>query len=237
MLCEVGQVLVQVGQGIGIAAQLIVHSPQGLSGGSSPELNQVDHKKRRNMVRSPSQVTFPVALLPEAEALRIWICISHGHETIDISLQIKVPQLFDIRAHNLISINKDDLGNVLWKQHIQEEDFVCPDQSLLLTLCIEPRWPLVRDEVILEVVSLRHQGYEGLEVGRQELVNKPEVQRCLSVVPHRKDHNAEEFLIQMSASNTEDMYRLLTITQFLLLRNNLFCGLPAVLAVAAPDGL
>lgn len=63
------------------------------------------------------------------------------------------------RAH-LISIHKEELVNNQREKHVQEEDLVAPDDSLLLRLLVKPPWPFVLNKLILEIVFFGHVRYK-----------------------------------------------------------------------------
>ena len=54
-----------------------------------------------------------------------------------------MPQFPEITADDLICVNKYYLLHVKWKENVQEEDFVAPNEALLLCLSAEPIGPLV----------------------------------------------------------------------------------------------
>ena len=49
-------------------------------------------------------------------------------------LEVQVPELSKVGAHDLVGVHKDDLAQVEREQHVQEQDLVRPDQPLLLRL-------------------------------------------------------------------------------------------------------
>lgn len=56
----------------------------------------------------------------------------------------------------LVGIHEDDLVHCQREQNIQEEDFVSPDNALLLSLLVEPTGPLVLYQFILKAIRLCH---------------------------------------------------------------------------------
>ena len=63
------------------------------------------------------------------------------------------------------------------KEHVKEEDLVPPDDALFLRLLGEPLGPLVGHIGHLEVVLLRHGCRDGLEGGREVVLEQPELHR------------------------------------------------------------
>jgi hypothetical protein len=49
-------------------------------------------------------------------------------------LEVHVPELGEVGAHDLVGVHKDDLAQGEREQHIQEQDLVRPDYALLLRL-------------------------------------------------------------------------------------------------------
>lgn len=54
----------------------------------------------------------------------------------------------------MVGVHKDDLIHGQREENIQEEDFVSPNDSLLLRLLVEPTGPLVLHQLVLEAVRL-----------------------------------------------------------------------------------
>ncbi len=104
------------------------------------------------MIRQTTEEVLPVAHLPESEALRIRIVVAHRRVSIWSAVKVKLDELLEVRPDNLVGIDENDLLQVHRKEHVEEQDLVRPDDALLLLLCTEPRWPLVRDELILAAV-------------------------------------------------------------------------------------
>jgi hypothetical protein len=67
VLRVVGQVLVQVGQAVGILGQLLVDDAVLVTCSQLPEAVQVDEVQRTDVVRLAAQVVLPEAALPEPE--------------------------------------------------------------------------------------------------------------------------------------------------------------------------
>lgn len=57
---------------------------------------------------------------------------------------------------NLVSIYEEDLIDSQREQHVQEEDLITPNNSLLLRLLVQPAGPVVLDKLVLETILLRH---------------------------------------------------------------------------------
>ena len=49
-------------------------------------------------------------------------------------LEVHVPKLGKVSAHDLVGVHKDDLAKGEREQHVQEQDLVRPDYALLLRL-------------------------------------------------------------------------------------------------------
>jgi hypothetical protein len=56
----------------------------------------------------------------------------------------------------LVGINKDNFLHVEREKHVKEQNFVTPNDSLLLVLLVQPPGPLVLDQGKLEAVLLCH---------------------------------------------------------------------------------
>lgn len=69
-------------------------------------------------------------------------------------MEIEVNKLFQIRTDNLVCVDENDLLEIHRKEDVEEKDFVCPNDALLLLLCAQPRRPFVSHELILEVICL-----------------------------------------------------------------------------------
>jgi hypothetical protein len=69
------------------------------------------------------------------------------------------------------NIEKNYLPQRKWKYDIQKQNLIRPYNPLLLFLFVQPRWPFVRDKLILESIFLSHVGYDvlaGLLVRQQQ---------------------------------------------------------------------
>lgn len=72
----IGQILIQIGQWIGILAQGLVLASEPVTSCDLPEFHQIHNIKRRNVVLSAGQVVLPVALLPEAESFHFGVRVT-----------------------------------------------------------------------------------------------------------------------------------------------------------------
>lgn len=107
------------------------------------------------MIRPALQEVLPVARLPEPESLHLRIIIAHRRVPIRRAMQVEVDELLQVRAHDLVRVDEDDLLQVHREEHVEEQDLVRPDDALLLLLRAQPRRPLVRHELVFEVVRFR----------------------------------------------------------------------------------
>lgn len=57
---------------------------------------------------------------------------------------------------NLVSIYEEDLIDSQREQHVQEEDLITPNNSLLLRLLVQPAGPVILDQLVLETILLCH---------------------------------------------------------------------------------
>ena len=61
----IGQILIQIRQGIRVPAELVIRRPEPITHRGSSEASQVYHVQCRNMIRFVSEVLLPVPLPPE----------------------------------------------------------------------------------------------------------------------------------------------------------------------------
>lgn len=73
-------------------------------------------------------------------------------------MKVQIDQLLQVRAHDLVRVNEDDLFQIHREKDVEEQDFVTPDDSLLLFLCAQPRRPFVRYKLVLKLVRLCEMG-------------------------------------------------------------------------------
>lgn len=90
------------------------------------------------MIRSASEEFPPIASLPESEPLHVVIIITHRRISIWGTLQIKVDKFLEVGSHNLVGVDENDFMEVHWEEHIQKQDFISPNDTLLLCLCAQP---------------------------------------------------------------------------------------------------
>jgi hypothetical protein len=117
------------------------------------------------MIRQPLEELSPISSLPEAEAFHLDIVITHGRVAVWCALQVKINQLLQVRADDLVRVDEDDFLQVHREQHIEEQDLIRPDNSLLLFLSTQPRWPLVSNKFVLEAILLGEMWDEFLITG------------------------------------------------------------------------
>ena len=68
-------------------------------------------------------------------------------------MQIQFHKFLEVCSDDLIRIDKDDLLEIHGEENIEEENLVCPDDTLFFFLSPKPRRPFVRDKLILEIVG------------------------------------------------------------------------------------
>lgn len=122
-------------------------------------------KRAPDVVRFPAQEVFPITSLPEPEAFHVLVVVAHRGVTVRRSVKVDVDQLHEVCAHDLVCVDKDDLFEVHGEQHVEEKNLVPPNDALFFLLCAQPRWPLVRNKFVLEVVRFRKVGNELLPKG------------------------------------------------------------------------
>ena len=233
----VGQVLVQVRQRLRVHRELLVLAAQHIAGGHVPEALQVHHVQRRDVVRPPTQITCPVALLPEPEALHVLGVVAHRRVAVRRAVQVHVHQLLQVVAHNLVRIHKDDPVQVQREEHVEEEDFVGPDHALLLRLLPQPVWPRIGDQLIGEPVLLGQMRYERLERGREEVLDEPELDAALGVPQHREDHDVRHALVQVPAGQRKDVdVRVRAAAEHAAAPQHALCAAPQCIAELASRG-
>mmetsp|Transcript_27378 Transcript_27378/g.78779 ORF Transcript_27378/g.78779 Transcript_27378/m.78779 type:complete len:280 (-) Transcript_27378:419-1258(-) len=156
-------------------------------------------------------MVLPVALLPEAEALGGGIAPrplrAEGRVAVDLALEVHVPQLAHIGPDDLVGVDVDDPVEPGGEEHVEEEDLVGPDEPLLLRLGVQPARPLVGHKLVIEGIPGGHVGDEFPELGAEEVVDEPEVQRTAGVLPHRLDHDPQQPLVQVARRKGEYVHR------------------------------
>lgn len=74
---------------------------------------------------------------------------------------------------NRISIDENDFLHVQRKQDIEEQNFVAPNGTLFLGLLMQPPWPLVLNQFVLEIVFGGHVRQEINELRRKIIFQEP----------------------------------------------------------------
>mmetsp|Transcript_6942 Transcript_6942/g.19662 ORF Transcript_6942/g.19662 Transcript_6942/m.19662 type:complete len:340 (+) Transcript_6942:98-1117(+) len=223
----VGQILVQVGQAVGVLRERLVDVAQGVPGPVGAEELEVHHEQGGYVVvPAAAQVPLPEALLPEAEAdgLRVPHVLlapgaeegaglgpgaAEGHEAVHVVLQVSVPKLLDICAYYLVCINEQHPLNLPREDNVQKQYFVCPDHALLLSLRPEPRGPLVGHTADCKANALCQCRKYAPEVWTQEIIHKPETQRTPCMLTHREHHDPQQPLVFVARCNAENVYGIL----------------------------
>ncbi len=104
------------------------------------------------MIRSALKELFPVARLPESEALHVVVIVTHRRIGVWSTLDVKVNKLLEVGSNNLVGVYEEDFLEVHREENVQEQDLVRPDDSLLLLLLSQPGRPLVCYKFILEPI-------------------------------------------------------------------------------------
>ena len=144
MLHVIGQILVQIRQTIGIPGQLVVHCSQRVPRRHASKPHQIHHVQRTDVVRPTLQVVVPKSFAPKLVPQRFFSRRTKRSVRVWCSLQIHVPQFTQIRTHDLVGVDGDDFWDRQWKQHVQKQNLVPPDDPLLFSLTTQPSGPLVR---------------------------------------------------------------------------------------------
>lgn len=55
-----------------------------------------------------------------------------------------------------IRIHENYFLHIQWEQYIQKQNFVTPDRALFFGLLMQPAWPFVLDQFVLEIVLFGH---------------------------------------------------------------------------------
>lgn len=96
------------------------------------------------MIRSTLQEVLPVPRLPEPEPFHVGIIVAHRRVSVWRAMQVQIDEFLEIGANDLISVDENNLFQVHGEENVEEENFVRPDDSLLLLLSAEPGRPFVR---------------------------------------------------------------------------------------------
>lgn len=97
----VGQILVQVGEAVGVPRKGVVLPAQPVSSGHFAETHQIHHVECRDVIGTVTEVGLPVARLPEPEALHLQARVTEWRVTVRGSFQVQIHQLLQVRAHYL----------------------------------------------------------------------------------------------------------------------------------------
>ena len=77
----------------------------------------------------------------------------------------------------MIRVDEENLFDVQRKHDVKEQDFVAPDDPLLLLLLVQPSGPLVLDVLVVEPVPSRIFWQEFLQGWGQVVLQDPELDR------------------------------------------------------------
>ena len=109
---------------------------------------------------------------------------------------------------DLIRVDEDDLLDVERKHDVKEENFVAPDDPLLLLLLVQPPGPLVLHVLVVEAVAAGILGQELLDGRREVALQDPELDLRLGCSLDAEHHDLEQAFVQVSggqAENVEDV--------------------------------
>mmetsp|Transcript_17106 Transcript_17106/g.35117 ORF Transcript_17106/g.35117 Transcript_17106/m.35117 type:complete len:606 (+) Transcript_17106:146-1963(+) len=207
VLGVIGQILIEVGEAVRVGRQLLVVLPELVPHELPPEAAQVDDVQGRDVVRLAAEVLLPEPGAPEREAEGRFAGVAHGGVAVGGALEVEVPELLEVAAHDLIGVDVDDLLDIKGEERVKEKDFVSPDQPLLLALAPEPLRPLVRHKVHLAPNLLRHGSGRGLERRRQEIFEEPKLHLARGALRRRKHHDLQEPLVQVPGREGEHVDR------------------------------
>mmetsp|Transcript_2327 Transcript_2327/g.9075 ORF Transcript_2327/g.9075 Transcript_2327/m.9075 type:complete len:560 (+) Transcript_2327:669-2348(+) len=157
------------------------------------------------MVRLAPQVILPVALPPELEPKSLLPAGAERRVPVRRALQVEVPQLCQVCPDDLIGVHIDDLVQVEREEDVEEEDLVAPNDALLLGLAAQPVGPLVRDHLDLKPGRLGEGGDGLLELGAEEVLDKPEGDGAGRPLRDGQHHDLEEPLVQVPRRQREDV--------------------------------
>jgi hypothetical protein len=109
-----------------------------------------------DVVRSTLKKVFPISCFPKSETFHFDIIVAHGCISVRRAVEVKVDEFLQVCSNDLVGIDKNDLLQIHREENIEEQNFISPDDALFLLLSPKPRWPLVGDQFVLEVVSFCH---------------------------------------------------------------------------------
>eukprot|EP00404_Azadinium_spinosum_P043641 CAMPEP_0180812348 /NCGR_PEP_ID=MMETSP1038_2-20121128/65947_1 /TAXON_ID=632150 /ORGANISM="Azadinium spinosum, Strain 3D9" /LENGTH=139 /DNA_ID=CAMNT_0022853853 /DNA_START=119 /DNA_END=539 /DNA_ORIENTATION=- len=121
MLRIVGQVLIEVRQGVWVSRHGVVCGSQLITNRLPPELEEVNNEEGADVVGQTLQVAFPIAGLPEPEAdcvlvpaverlsptRRLRLACAEGREGVGPALQVQLPELSQVRPDDKVGVDKD----------------------------------------------------------------------------------------------------------------------------------
>mmetsp|Transcript_11558 Transcript_11558/g.46766 ORF Transcript_11558/g.46766 Transcript_11558/m.46766 type:complete len:283 (+) Transcript_11558:1132-1980(+) len=192
VLRVIRQILIEVGERVRVARELVVDGAELVADGESAEGVQIDHVERRDVVRLAAEVVLPVPRTPELEAQRLGPRVAKGRVGVRPAAEVHRPELAEVGAEHLVGVDVDDLGDVEREEDVEEEDLVAPDDALLDRLPSQPLGPLVRDVRDREVARRRHRAGARLERRRQIVLEEPEPQRARGPLAHAEHHDLEQ---------------------------------------------
>ena len=106
---------------------------------------------------------------------------------------------------DLIGVDEDDLLDVERKHDVEEENFVAPDDPLLLLLLVQPPGPLVLHVLVVEAVAagiLRQELFDGR---RKVALQDPELDLRLGRPLDAQHHDLEQALVQVTGGQAENV--------------------------------
>lgn len=102
----VRQVLIQIGQAVGILTQGLVLPPQSVPSGDSPETFEIHNVKRADVVPSSLKMVFPVTLIPEPEGEQKLSNVSSGRVYRTIKLLPEAVHLLAAVTEGRVSVRR-----------------------------------------------------------------------------------------------------------------------------------
>ena len=153
----------------------------------------------------------PVPGFPEPEPVHVVLTVAPAHRDVSVrfAAEIQVPKLCKIRPDDLIRVAEDDLLQTQREHDVQKQDFVGPDDPLLVGLLVEPRRPLERDELVLEAVLGGHDGDELAMLVADRVADEPELDLPAGPLDGREDHDLLQSLVHVAACDGEDVDHLI----------------------------
>merc|ERR1719483_722215 len=146
---------------------------------------------------------FPIALFPKSESFHIFVRITERSVPIRGSFQIHVSQFRQIRSDNLIRIYENDFFHIQGKHNIQEKNFVTPNNSLFISLLVQPSRPFVLYILVLKSVFLGIIWQKIFQSWTKVTFQDPKFQGGLCGSFDTENHNFQKSLIQMTGSQTK----------------------------------